>query len=156
MKKIKVSLAILTMTILVSCGGKSEGDFSKPSAEEVEAAIENAGKEAETSEVVAEETPAVELSEEEALIEAGKKIFEGKGTCMACHQPEIKVIGPSIKDIAKIYKDKNADIVKFLKGEGEAIVDPSQFEVMKANFAITKQMSDEELLALESYIYSFQ
>lgn len=84
----------------------------------------------------------------------GKEIFEGKGNCVACHQVDQKVIGPSIQEIAKIYKDKNADMVTFLKGEGEAIVDPSQFEVMKANFGITKEMSDEELKALEAYMYS--
>ena len=65
-----------------------------------------------------------------------------------------KVVGPSLKVIAQMYKDKNADMVKFLKGEGEPIVDPSQYEVMKANFAITKAMSDEELGALEAYVYS--
>jgi cytochrome c len=45
-------------------------------------------------------------------------------------------------------------MVSFLKGEGEALVDPTQYEVMKANFAITKTMSEEELKALEAYIYS--
>ena len=38
----------------------------------------------------------------------GKELFEGTGNCFACHQPDQKVIGPSIKEIAKIYKDKNA------------------------------------------------
>jgi cytochrome c len=45
-------------------------------------------------------------------------------------------------------------MVAFLKGEGEPIVDPSQYEVMRANFVITKAMSDEELQALEVYVYS--
>lgn len=86
--------------------------------------------------------------------ELGAEIFQGKGNCVACHQMDKKVIGPSIQDIAKIYKDKGADMVTFLKGEGEPIVDPSQYEVMKANFVITKAMSDEELKALEAYVYS--
>jgi cytochrome c len=84
----------------------------------------------------------------------GKEIFEDKGNCAACHQPNQKVIGPSIQDIAKIYKDKKASIVTFLKGNAEPLVDPSQFDVMKTNFAITKTMSDEELQAIETYIYS--
>jgi cytochrome c len=87
-------------------------------------------------------------------VELGKEIFEGKGNCVACHQVAEKVIGPSLQDIAKIYKDKNANMVAFLKGEGEPIVDPSQYEVMRANFVITKAMSDEELQALEAYVYS--
>ncbi|MFV8346299.1 c-type cytochrome [Flavobacterium sp. ZB4P13] len=86
--------------------------------------------------------------------ELGAAIFQGKGNCVACHQVDKKVIGPSIQDIAKIYKDKNASIVTFLKGEGEPIVDPSQYEVMKTNFALTKAMSDDELEALEAYMYS--
>ncbi|WP_418264396.1 c-type cytochrome [Flavobacterium faecale] len=86
--------------------------------------------------------------------ELGETIFTGKGNCASCHQIETKTIGPSVQEIAKIYKDKNSDIIKFLKGEGEPIVDPSQYEVMKANFAITKAMSDEELKGLEAYIYS--
>lgn len=87
-------------------------------------------------------------------VELGKEIFEGKGNCVACHQAAEKVIGPSLQDIAAIYKAKNADMVTFLKGEGEPIVDPSQYEVMKTNFTITKAMSDEELKALEAYVYS--
>ncbi|MFD1601976.1 c-type cytochrome [Flavobacterium artemisiae] len=84
----------------------------------------------------------------------GKEIFEGRGNCTACHQPDQKVIGPSIKEIAKTYKDKKGDMVTFLKGNAEPIVDPSQFSVMQTNFEITKAMSDEELKAIETYIYS--
>ena len=84
----------------------------------------------------------------------GKVIFEDKGNCVACHQVDQKVIGPSLKEIAKIYKEKNGDMVSFLKGDGAPIVDPSQYDVMKTNFAITEEMSDEELKALEAYIYS--
>ncbi|HLA54686.1 MAG TPA: c-type cytochrome [Flavobacterium sp.] len=84
----------------------------------------------------------------------GKELFEGAGNCFACHKPDQKIIGPAIADIAKIYKTQGGDIVSFLKGEGKPLVDPSQYEVMKTNFAITKNMSDEELKALEAYIYS--
>lgn len=84
----------------------------------------------------------------------GKELFEGPGNCASCHQPDQKVIGPSIKEIAKIYKDKNADLVAFLKGNSEPIVDPSQFSVMQTNLPITKAMSDEELKAIETYMYS--
>jgi cytochrome c len=94
---------------------------------------------------------ATEVQAPEAL---GKEIFEGKGNCVACHQLDQKVIGPSIKEIAKIYKDKKGNMISFLKGEDEAIVDPSQFPVMQANLAITKNFTEEELKAVEAYIYS--
>ena len=84
----------------------------------------------------------------------GKSIFEGKGNCVACHKINEKLVGPSIQDIAKIYKAQNGDMVSFLKEEAKPIVDPSQYEVMKTNLALTKAMSDEELKGLEAYIYS--
>jgi cytochrome c len=87
-------------------------------------------------------------------IALGKELFETKGNCVACHLKDQKVIGPSIQDIAKTYQAQNASIVSFLKEEAKPIVDPSQYEVMKTNFAITKMMSDEELQAIEAYMYS--
>jgi cytochrome c len=63
-------------------------------------------------------------------------------------------VGPSVQDIAKIYKAQNGDIVSFLKDDAKPIVDPTQYEVMKTNFALTKAMSDEELKGLEAYMYS--
>jgi len=93
--------------------------------------------------------------DETAVAVSGEELFSGKGTCTACHLPDQKVIGPSIAEIAKTYKEKNGSIVAFLKEEAEPIVDPSQYETMKTNFAITKKMSDEELKALEEYILSF-
>jgi cytochrome c len=86
--------------------------------------------------------------------ELGKELFEGKGNCVACHLVDQKVIGPSIQDIAKIYKAKNGNIVDFLKNDAKPIVDPSQYEVMKTNFVITKAMTEQELKAIEAYIYS--
>lgn len=100
-----------------------------------------------------EKTP-ISVDKTETKI-SGKELFEGEGNCIACHQAEQKIIGPSIKEIASIYKAKNASIVLFLKEESEPIVDPSQYEIMKTNFTITKGMSDDQLKALEDYIYTF-
>jgi len=121
-------LVLIALAVLAfSCKKESQESFGKPTET--------------TTEV---QTP-------EAL---GKEIFEGKGNCVACHQADQKVIGPSLQEIAKIYKDKNGNIVNFLKGESEAIVDPEQFPVMQANLAITKTFTDEELKAVEAYINS--
>jgi len=118
-------ILLLILVSFISCKNETEGNYGQPKHDET----------------------AVKVS--------GQELFEGKGTCTACHLPEQKVIGPSITEIAKIYKEKNASIVDFLKEKSEPIVDPGQYETMKTNFAITKQMSDEELKALEEYIYSF-
>ncbi|HEY6144448.1 MAG TPA: c-type cytochrome [Flavobacterium sp.] len=122
-------LALIAIAILAfSCKKESEEPFGKPT-----------------------ETTSTEAQTPLAL---GKEIFEGKGNCVACHQVDQKVIGPSIQEIAKIYKDKNGNMVEFLKGKGEAIVDPAQFSVMQTNLEITKTFSEEELKAVEAYIYS--
>ena len=130
MKKISFTFFTITsLLVLNSCGKKTETD---PMGNPVE-----------------QTTTAAQTPEE-----LEKEIFEGKGTCTTCHKADTKVIGPSIKEISKVYKDKKASIALFLKGEGEPLVDPSQYEVMKANFAITKTLSDEELEALEAYMHS--
>lgn len=126
------NLALIVVAILMfSCKKESQESF---------------GKENQNT-TVAEDK---ELTAEEL----GKVIFEGKGNCVSCHQVDQKVIGPSIKEIAKIYQEKNGNMVAFLKGEGDAIVDPSQFAVMEANLALTKTFSDKELQGLEAYINS--
>lgn len=114
--------------ILISCKKESEESFGKPTES------------------------STEIKAPEAL---GKELFEGKGNCVACHKVDQKIVGPSIQEIAKIYKTKIGNIVDFLKNDAKPLVDPSQYEVMKANFAITKSMSDEELKGLETYILSF-
>ena len=93
-------------------------------------------------------------SAEFPLAEKGAALFEGKGTCATCHKTDVKLVGPSLQDIAKNYKEKKASIAAFLNGELDPIVDPTQFEVMKANFVVTKAMTDEDRQALEQYIYS--
>lgn len=134
MKKLILALTIFA---LVSCKKEANESF---------------GKNTDTpTEKVEETADAKDASSPEAI---GKSIFEGKGNCYTCHQMDQKVIGPSIKEIAQIYKDKKANMVTFLKGNGEPIVDPSQYEIMKTNFPITKAMSDEELAGLEAYFYS--
>jgi len=121
----KKILFVAMLSILFSCKKETEENFDQPKHDETSVTV------------------------------SGEELFSGKGTCTACHLPDQKVIGPSIAEIAKIYKEKNASIVSFLKEEAKPIVDPSQYEVMKTNFAITKQMSDEELKALEDYMLSF-
>ena len=99
--------------------------------------------------------PETQKTAEEKQLELGQAVFEGKGNCFACHKPDQKIIGPSIQEIATIYKQQNGDMIAFLKGKAEPLVDPSQYEVMKTNFAITKNLPVEELKALEAYFYSF-
>src|SRR5690554_7611686 len=99
--------------------------------------------------------PDREISPEEKLISDGKKLFNSnKAACYSCHHMDKKVIGPSIIEIAEIYKEQNGDMIAFLRKQAEPIVDPSQYNVMETNFAILKTMSDEELRSLEAYMMS--
>ena len=91
---------------------------------------------------------------ETASLKKGETLFQ-ENNCVACHQPNSKVVGPSIEQMATIYKKENASLVNFLKGEAEPIVDPTQYEIMKVNLEITKTMTDQELKSLEMYIQSF-
>ena len=110
-------------------------------------------KESEESFVIAE-TPTETITQVQKPEELGAEIFAGKGACVACHKPDVKLVGPSLQDIAKIYKEKNGDMLSFFKGEGEPIVDPTQYALMKSNLQITMTFTDEELKALEAYVYS--
>ena len=83
----------------------------------------------------------------------GKALFQSKG-CSACHQVDKDSVGPSLKKIADVYKEKEADLIKFLKGEGKAIVDPAKEAIMKPQINTTKSMKDDELKALVKYILS--
>lgn len=129
---LKFILFVALLVLITSCGGKKEGDFDQKEASE-EAKNDN--------KIV-------------PLAEKGKEIFEGKGTCATCHKVDVKLVGPSIQDIAKIYKENHASIVTFLKGEEKPIVDSTQFDVMKANLELTKTFTDEERESIEHYILS--
>lgn len=135
MKKAQMFCMLTLACIAVSCGGDpKKTDNSAPEV---------------NPETTMEKT---KTKADFPLAEQGKAIFEGEGTCAACHKLDTKVVGPSIQEIVAIYKAKNASIAAFLNEESEPIVDPSQYSIMKANFAITKNMKPEQRLALEQYM----
>lgn len=131
----KQLLILLTAVALISCKGDKKEESLYPNG------------------AASDEGTAPKLTQQQQL---GQEIFDGKGNCYTCHKPMEKAIGPAIREIGKIYKEKKGDMVTFLKGNGEPIVDPAQFPVMKTNFYITKTFTDEELKALEAYIYSVE
>ena len=134
MKKILFVFAIFSLTV-ISCGETKKEDVKK----EIEAPKE-----------AVKEAPAAG----DDMIAMGEKLFTDK-TCVSCHQLDAKIVGPSIKDIVKVYDEKNASLVDFLKGSQEAIVetDPGQVAIMKANLdGFVKDLKQEELEALAAYI----
>ena len=96
-----------------------------------------------------------EMIKGDPLVEKGKKLFEGRGNCTTCHKSDKKIVGPSLVEISKIYREQQGDMIAFLREEAPAIVDPHQYEAMRINLRLTKKMSQDELRALEAYILSF-
>lgn len=86
-------------------------------------------------------------------LEKGEALFT-ENNCIACHKVDQKIIGPSLQETAKIYKEKNGNMVAFLKEEAKPIVNQELYETMKINLQVTKTMSDVELQSLEMYILS--
>jgi len=140
MKKVLLSLAVFTL-FLTSCGDGKKKEVK----EEVAPVVEEVQKEVKSDVVIADEQLAL-----------GAKLFTEK-TCVSCHQMDAKVVGPSIKNIAAIYSEKNGNLVQFLKGNNPAIVDtePGQVAIMKANLdGFVKDLNGDELQALAAYIRS--
>ncbi len=85
----------------------------------------------------------------------GAAIFKAKG-CASCHQPNADTVGPALKKMAQAYSGKKDQLIKFLKGQADPIVDPAKFAIMKPQLTLIKNLSDEELSALADYILSFK
>ncbi len=100
-------LAIIGISSLTSCGGgEDQKSEDKTSADKK---VEKAVKE---PDIAVPDHP-------------GKEVFKTNG-CVACHEPNRKVVGPALKIIAAAYSDDKEALTTFLKGEGEAIVEPDR------------------------------
>ncbi len=133
MKKILFVFAVFSL-LIISCGETKKEDVKK----EVESTKEEP------------------KAAGEDLLAMGEKLFTDK-TCVSCHQLDAKIVGPSIKDIVKVYDQDDASLVDFLKGTQEAIVetDPGQVAIMKANLdGFVKDLNATELEAIAAYMNS--
>jgi cytochrome c len=82
----------------------------------------------------------------------GKTIFKSRG-CMSCHKKEsTSKVNPSLTDIATAYQGKQEQLVKYLKGESEAIVRPEKGNLMKRHIEKTKMLSEADLKALVDFL----
>ncbi len=130
-----ITASVVFAATITSCGSDA--------AKSTETAVE------ETAEAVEEVVE--EVAEEATASVDGSELFTSSG-CVACHQAEVKTVGPSIKEIKEAYADNSAGLVAFLNGEGEAIVDVAQAAVMAPQVETTKAMTAEEREAIADYL----
>lgn len=84
----------------------------------------------------------------------GNRLFSEK-TCIKCHSVNSVKKGPSIKEIVAVYKEKEGDIVDFLKGNAKPIMDVTseQIAMMQENIdGFLKNISDEEMNSIATYM----
>jgi len=87
-----------------------------------------------------------------ALADDGEAIFKSQG-CMSCHKKEsTSKVNPSLTDIATAYQGKEEQLIKYLKGDSEAIVRPEKANLMKRYIEKTKMLSEADLKALVDYL----
>lgn len=141
MKKVILSLFVVGFAIALNSCGKKEKPVETPAPAAV---VETPAP--------APAAPAVEKSAEEVAFDAVVAKLDAANQCTVCHKPDVKTIGPAYKEVAKIYKEKNGNIVKFLKGEAKPIVDPANFSQMQPNLEATKKLSGDDLAAIAAYI----
>jgi len=86
----------------------------------------------------------------------GETLFKSQG-CGSCHKEKTNSkVNPSLTEIATTYQGKQEQLIKFLKGESEAIVRPEKAYLMKRHIEKTKKLSDADLQALTGFILGQQ
>jgi len=87
-----------------------------------------------------------------ARADEGETIFKSQG-CISCHKKEsTSKINPPLTEISQAYQGKEAQLIKYLKGESEAIVRPEKANLMKRHIEKTKKLSEADLKALTDYL----
>jgi len=87
-----------------------------------------------------------------ARADEGETIFKSLG-CMSCHKKEsTSKVNPPLIEISTAYQGKEAQLIKYLKGESEAIVRPEKSNLMKGKIGKTKMLSGEDLKALTDFL----
>ena len=137
MKKLTILLTIFSVVFFVACGGGGE----TKKADDTKAAKKEVVKEAPVKEVVA------------ADFSAGEAIYNGKGTCVTCHQKTGLGLPPTFPPLAKadyLLADKNRAIAQTMYGAKEAItVNGTEYP---GGIMTTVELTDQEVMDVVNYI----
>jgi len=75
--------------------------------------------------------------------------------CGACHKAEESTKAfPSLKEIAKAYEGKEAQLVGYFQGKGQSMVRPDEASRMGRYIEKTKALSDADRKSLVDFIMS--
>lgn len=75
--------------------------------------------------------------------------------CGACHKAEATTKAfPSLKEIAKAYEGKEAQLAAYFQGKGQSLVRPDEASRMGNYIEKTKALSDADRKALVDFIMS--
>lgn len=133
MKKVFLSLLVVGFAIAFSsCGKKEAKPVETPAA------------------------PVVVVTPEETAFLAVVDKIDPANKCTVCHHGTNAGVGPTYTEVAKIYKEKNGNLVNYLNGKAKAIVLPERFAEMQANLEVTKKLSGEDLATIAAYIRSLE
>jgi len=87
-----------------------------------------------------------------AYADDGEAIFKSQG-CMSCHKKESSSkVNPSLIEISTAYQGKEAQLIKYLQGESDAIVRPDKANLMRRHIEKTKKLSESDLKLLADYL----
>jgi cytochrome c551/c552 len=84
----------------------------------------------------------------------GEEVF-ARLKCGMCHKPDKKAAAVSLKEIDKVYSDKDI-LVKFFKGGMKPLIESDNWGMMRAQLEKIKGLPDDEKEALADYILSFK
>lgn len=87
-----------------------------------------------------------------AMANDGERLFKSQG-CLLCHKKDnASTMNPSLTEISRAYHGKEDQLIKYLRGDAEAIVRPKQSGLMKRQVEKTKKLSDADLKSLAGYL----
>ena len=87
-----------------------------------------------------------------AMADDGETIFKSQ-RCTSCHKKEsTSKVNPSLTEISQAYQGNEEQLVKYLRGETAAIVNPEKANLMKRHIEKTKKLSDADLKSLAGYL----
>ena len=93
------------------------------------------------------------LAAASAQAQQGAAIFEAQ-RCGTCHKPDMEKAGPSLADMAQAYQGKEDQLIGYLKGEAEPLIEWGKGSLMKRAIEKTKALSDADRKALADFIIS--